>query len=106
MCVGKASRLLQLEFKPTSWEAPPEAGEERKSRLTSETLQNAGVCLPASHSGAVTVTCADLAELDDDEESKINPCSFGVDNRVSCQACLLSMHGELLFEGASPSWET
>ncbi|CAE7259503.1 unnamed protein product, partial [Symbiodinium necroappetens] len=27
-----------------------------------------GVCLPASHSGAVTVTCADLADLDDDED--------------------------------------
>jgi len=28
----------------------------------------AGVCLPASHSGAVTLTCAGLADLDDDED--------------------------------------
>eukprot|EP00439_Symbiodinium_sp_Y106_P006763 s6119_g1.t1 len=40
----------------------------------------AGVCLPASHSGAITLTCAGLADLDDDEESKISTCSIGVDN--------------------------
>ncbi|CAE7365744.1 unnamed protein product [Symbiodinium sp. CCMP2456] len=43
-----------------------------------------GVCLPVSHSGAVTMTCADLADLDDDEDDCGEP--FGKTLTVSTEA--------------------
>ena len=55
-------------------------GKEVEPHLDLRRRLQPGVCLPASHSGAITLTCAGLADLDDDEESKISTCSIGVDN--------------------------